>query len=95
MVVRDIPVVCLPSNIPSIIEVDSSELEIGDSIRIQDVKLPEKTTHSTDGNYAVISIVGRVKEEIEDTVVDETGEESSDEETKEEESSEEEKKEEE
>jgi len=95
MVVRDIPVLCLPSNIPSIIEIDSSELEIGDSIRIQDVKLPEKATHCTDENYAVISIVGRVKEEIEDEVAGETGEELSEEETKEEESSEEENKEEE
>jgi len=95
MVVRDIPVLCLPSNIPPIIEVDSSELEIGDSIRIQEVKLPEKTSHSTEENYAVISIVGRVKEEIEDTVVEETEEESSDDENKEQESSEEENKEEE
>ena len=95
MVVREIPVLCLPSNIPSIIEIDSSELEIGDSIRIQEVKLPEKATHSSDENYAVISIVGRVKEEIEDTIVEDTDEESSDEENKEEESSEEEKKEEE
>ncbi len=95
MVVRDIPVLCLPSDIPSIIEVDSSELEIGDSIRIQDVKLPEKSTHSTEENYAVISIVGRVKEEIEDTVVIDAEEESSDDENKEEVSSEEENKEEE
>ena len=95
MVVRDIPVLCLPSNIPSIVEVDSSELEIGDSVRIQDVKLPEKVSHSTEENYAVISIVGRVKEEIEETVVSDTEEESSDEEVKEGASSEEEKKEEE
>ena len=88
MVVRDIPVLCLPSNIPSIIEIDSSGLEIGDSIRVHEVKLPEKTTHSAGENFAVISIVGRVKEEIEETVVGETDEETSDEETKEEESSE-------
>ena len=94
MVVRDIPVMCLPSNIPSIIEVDSSDLEIGDSIRIQDVKLPEKSSHSTKENYSIISIVGRVKEEVEDTVVGDTEEESPEEENKDEESSEEENKEE-
>jgi len=92
MVVRDIPVVCKPSEIPSEIEVDSSMLEIGDSIRIQDVALPENVSHSTEENFAVISIVGRVKEEEEDVVTElETeGEEELEEENKEEESTKEE-----
>ena len=65
MVVRDIPVFCLPTDIPSFIELDISKLELGDSIRIQDIELPEKVSHSTEENYAVISIVGRAKEEEE------------------------------
>ena len=65
MVVREIPVSCLPADIPSFVEVDSSSLELGDSIRIQDVKLPENVTVGTDENFAVISIVGRAKEEEE------------------------------
>jgi large subunit ribosomal protein L25 len=68
MVVREIPVSCLPADIPSFVEVDSSSLELGDSIRIQDVKLPEKVTVGTDENFAVISIVGRAKEEEEEIV---------------------------
>ena len=68
MVVREIPVSCLPTDIPSFVEVDSSGLEVGDSIRIQDVKLPKKVTIGTDENFAVISIVGRAKEEIEEEV---------------------------
>ena len=63
MVVWDIPVSCLPANIPAFIEVDTSELEVGDSVRILDIQLPEKVSHSTEENYAVITIVGRVKEE--------------------------------
>ena len=63
MVVRDIPVLCLPTDIPSFVELDISKLELGDSIRIQDIELPEKVSHSTEENYAVISIVGRAKEE--------------------------------
>jgi hypothetical protein len=51
------------------VEVDSSSLELGDSIRIQDVKLPENVTVGTDENFAVISIVGRAKEE-EELIVD-------------------------
>ena len=66
MVVREIPVYCLPADIPSLIELDSSKLEIGDSIRIQDIELPAKVSHSTEENYAVISIVGRSKEEEEE-----------------------------
>ena len=69
MVVREIPVSCLPADIPSFVEVDSSSLELGDSIRIQDVKLPENVTVGTDENFAVISIVGRAKEE-EELIVD-------------------------
>ena len=75
MVVREIPVSCLPSDIPSFIEVNSSALEIGDSLRIQDVELPAKASLSTDENYAVISIVGRAKEEEEEIVAVEEGEE--------------------
>jgi large subunit ribosomal protein L25 len=69
MVVREIPVSCLPSDIPSFIEVNSSALEIGDSLRIQEVELPAKVSISTDENYAVISIVGRAKEEEEEEIV--------------------------
>ena len=69
MVVREIPVSCLPSDIPSFIEVNSSALEIGDSLRIQEVELPAKVSLSTDENYAVISIVGRAKEEEEEEIV--------------------------
>ena len=75
MVVREIPVSCLPSDIPSFIEVNSSALEIGDSLRIQDVELPAKVSFSTDENYAVISIVGRAKEEEDEIVAVEEGEE--------------------
>ena len=75
MVVREIPVSCLPSDIPSFIEVNSSALEIGDSLRIQEVELPAKVSLSTDENYAVISIVGRAKEEEEEIVAVEEGEE--------------------
>ena len=74
MVVRDIPVFCLPTDIPSFIELDISKLELGDSIRIQDIELPEKVSHSTEENYAVISIVGRAKEEEEEVVVEEISE---------------------
>ncbi len=74
MVVREIPVSCLPADIPSNLVVDVSNLEIGDSIKIQEVDLPEKVSLSSDENYAIISIVGRAPEEEEvEEIVDEEG----------------------
>ena len=66
MVVRDIPVSCLPADIPSKLVVDVSQLEVGDSIKIQEVELPAKVSLSTEENYAIISIVGRAPEEEEE-----------------------------
>ena len=65
MVVREIPISCLPADIPSNLVVDVSNLEIGDSIKIQELELPEKVSLSSDENYAIISIVGRAPEEEE------------------------------
>ena len=75
MVVREIPVSCLPGDIPSKLVVDVSQLEVGDSIKIQEVELPEKVSHSTEENYAIISIVGRAPEEEEEVeeIADEEG----------------------
>ena len=66
MVVREIPVSCFPADIPSKLVVDVSQLEVGDSIKIQEVELPEKVSLSTEENYAIISIVGRAPEEEEE-----------------------------
>ena len=75
MVVREIPVICLPADIPSKLVVDVSNLEVGDSIKIQEVELPENVSHSTEENYAIISIVGRAPEEEEEVeeIEDEEG----------------------
>ena len=75
MVVREIPVSCLPADIPSKLIVDVSQLEVGDSIKIQEVELPEKVSLSTEENYAIISIVGRAPEEEEEVeeIEDEEG----------------------
>ena len=74
MVVREIPVSCLPADIPSNLVIDVSKLEIGDSIKIQEVELPEKVSLSSDENYAIISIVGRAPEEEEvEKIGDEEG----------------------
>ncbi|MEN8133017.1 MAG: 50S ribosomal protein L25/general stress protein Ctc [Pseudomonadota bacterium] len=40
----DVEVECLPDDIPEFIDIDVAELEIGDSVRLSDLKLPENIT---------------------------------------------------
>ena len=39
--VSDVEIVCLPSQLPEYLEIDVSALEIGDLLRLSDIKLPE------------------------------------------------------
>jgi len=55
--VEEILVRALPLDIPSHIEVDISELELGDSITVGDIKLPEKVKVLTPPDEVVIAIV--------------------------------------
>ncbi|WP_432481914.1 50S ribosomal protein L25/general stress protein Ctc [Moraxella sp. ZY200743] len=43
-IATDIQISCLPRNLPEFIEVDVAALEVGDNIRLGDVKLPEGAT---------------------------------------------------
>ena len=60
---RSIDVYCSPSNIPSHIDVDVSELDIGTSLHINDVKLPEGVRFAGNDNITMATIVGRAKDE--------------------------------
>lgn len=56
----------LPMNIPDYIEVDATGLEIGDSLMVSDLKVPEGVAVLTDWNTAVVGIAApRVEEEVE------------------------------
>ena len=55
-----------PEHIPVAIEIDISALEIGDSVHINDVKLPADVTPTiTNRNFTIATIAGRAKEEEE------------------------------
>ena len=47
--------------IPQYIEVDVSTLRIGQTLKVQDVPLPEEIQLKTQQNFPVISVVGRTK----------------------------------
>lgn len=56
--VHAIEIICLPKDLPETIEVDISQMQIGDSLHIGDIKLPEgvKATHAAD---VVVAHVGK------------------------------------
>ena len=62
MVVRKIQISCMPDNIPEWIEVDISQLDVGDNLKVEEIQMPEGVTLYSHQNYTVISVVGRVYE---------------------------------
>ncbi|MBI5234296.1 MAG: 50S ribosomal protein L25 [Deltaproteobacteria bacterium] len=59
---RKIKVECLPSFIPSSIDVDVTELGIGQSIHIKDIALAEGIKALSDANLTVVSVVAPTAE---------------------------------
>lgn len=65
-----IEVVCKPMDIPSSIEIDVTEMEIMDSVHIEDIKFPEGVTPIFDENYAVVAVQAPHEEEEEEETDD-------------------------
>ena len=55
--IRDVEVSCLPDKIPGHFEVDVAQLEIGSSIHLRDLKIPEDVEVLADPDQAIVSIV--------------------------------------
>ncbi|MEH2314147.1 MAG: 50S ribosomal protein L25/general stress protein Ctc [Nostoc sp.] len=55
-VITELQVSCAPENIPEIIEIDVSNLQIGDSLRIQELVLPQGVTVLGDTERVVVSV---------------------------------------
>ena len=51
-----------PSNIPQYIDLDVSAMEIGHTLHINDIQLPEGVNPVDRSNFALVSIVGRAEE---------------------------------
>jgi large subunit ribosomal protein L25 len=54
---REVELSCLPRWIPEEIEVDINALEVGDSLHVRDIPLPENVTLVSDPDLSVVSIV--------------------------------------
>ncbi len=66
-----VEVECLPRNIPERIEVDITDLEIGDAIHVEDLKLPEGVKVLEDPETTVVVISEPVEEEVAEEAAEE------------------------
>ncbi len=62
---HELEVVCLPTDIPSAIEIDVSHLQIGDVLHVADVKAPEGVEIPFDVNFTVLTCTGHKAEAAE------------------------------
>ena len=62
-IVREIQVECLPLDIPQYFNVDVSGLDIGDSVHIEDLPMPEGVTAVFDSNFALVTVATPTVEE--------------------------------
>ncbi|MDD5432309.1 MAG: 50S ribosomal protein L25 [Candidatus Omnitrophica bacterium] len=60
----EIEVECLPTNIPKNIEIDISQLKMGDSIHVKDIVLPDGIKVLSDPGSIVLTIAAPMKEEV-------------------------------
>lgn len=65
----------LPGEIPDGIHVDVAALDIGDSVRMSDIELPESAVISIDPEETIVQVVEPIIEEIEEAVEEEVEEE--------------------
>jgi large subunit ribosomal protein L25 len=60
---REIEVLCLPRAIPEDLPIDVSALQVGDSIHVREIALPEGVVLVSDPELSVVSVVLPAKEE--------------------------------
>jgi len=72
---REITVSCLPDKLTKAIDVDISDMDIGDSLHIEDIQLPEGMRALEDGHLTVAVIAAPTveKEEVEEIEGEEEG----------------------
>ena len=59
---RELVVTCLPTDIPESIEVDVTDLEMNQSIKVEDIQVPANVTVVTESDRSVASVVPPVSE---------------------------------
>ncbi len=62
---KELEVICLPTMVPQSIDIDVTNLEIGDTVHIEEVVAPEHAEIPFDVNFTVITVKGHEVEEEE------------------------------
>jgi large subunit ribosomal protein L25 len=62
-----VEVECLPGDIPPVIEVDVTLLDIGDSLRVRDLKVSPEVKVITHPEEIVVSVISPAREEVVET----------------------------
>ena len=62
---REIEVLCLPFEVPESIQIDITDLEIGDSIHVKDLKIAGNVEIPADTNYTILTILSTKSDEKE------------------------------
>ncbi len=66
ILLHELTVECLPSNIPDKISVDISHLDIGDVLHVKDIKVPEGIKVVDDPEETVVTVIAEEKETTEE-----------------------------
>lgn len=70
---RELEVYCLPANIPEQIEIDITALEMGDSVHVSEVALPESVEIPYEVDFTILTVVSPKMEEPEEELLEEEG----------------------
>ncbi|MBW1835849.1 MAG: 50S ribosomal protein L25/general stress protein Ctc [Deltaproteobacteria bacterium] len=66
---RELEVFCLPMEVPEVIEIDVTELEIGDSIHVNEISLKGNIEISSEVNFTIVTVLSPTK--VEEEVIEE------------------------
>jgi large subunit ribosomal protein L25 len=77
---RELEVFCFPADIPNHIEIDISDLDIGDSVHVEEIQIEGDVEIPYEANFTIVTVVSpKMVEEEEEKVEAEEGEEEGEE----------------
>ena len=68
---REIEVLCMPGDIPEAFEIDITDMDVGDSVHVQELPIGDNIEMSADVNFTVLTVVSPKVEEVEEEVEEE------------------------
>lgn len=63
---RELEVLCLPNAIPQVITIDITELDVGQSVHVEDIQLGADVELPHEVNFTVLTILSQKKAEVEE-----------------------------